>query len=84
MKKTAFLWGLKSPVSSRIIYNEEIKLLTTKNLNSPDTIIAIASVVWELLINNQTFITLEVIDDLVNDFFETIDDPACYTVLKRG
>lgn len=63
---------------------EEIKLLTTKNLNSPDTMIAIASVMWELLINNQAFTTLEVIDDLVNDFFETIDDPACYTVLKRG
>lgn len=64
--------------------DKEIKLLTTKNLNSPDTMIAIASVMWELLINNQAFTTLEVIDDLVNDFFETIDDPACYTVLKHG
>lgn len=64
--------------------NKEKALLTTKNLNSPDTVIAIASVMWELLINNQAFTTLEVIDDLVNDFFETIDDPACYTVLKRG
>lgn len=63
---------------------EEIKLLTTKNLNSPDTIIAIAEVMWDLLINNQEFTTYAVIDDLVNDFFETIDDPACYTVLKRG
>lgn len=39
---------------------------------------------WDLLINNQEFTTYAVIDDLVNDFFETIDDPACYTVLKRN
>lgn len=64
--------------------NKETQLLATKNLNSPDTIIAIAEVIWDLIINNQEFTTLAVIDDLVNDFFETIDDPACYTVLKRN
>lgn len=64
--------------------DKEIQTLTIKNLNSPDTIIAIAEVMWDLLINNQEFTTYAVIDDLVNDFFETIDDPACYTVLKHG
>lgn len=64
--------------------DKETQLLATKNLNSPDTIIAIAEVMWNLLINNQEFTTYAVIDDLVNDFFETIDDPACYTVLKRN
>lgn len=64
--------------------DKETQLLATKNLNSPDTIIAIAEVMWDLLINNQEFTTLAVIDDLVDDFFETIDDPACYTVLKRN
>lgn len=64
--------------------NKETQLLATKNLNSPDTIIAIAEVMWDLIINNQEFTTLAVIDDLANDFFETIDDPACYTVLKRN
>lgn len=64
--------------------DKEIQALTIKNLNSPDTVIAIAEIMWDLLINNQEFITYAVIDDLVNDFFETIDDPTCYIVLKRG
>lgn len=64
--------------------DKEIQALTIKNLNSPDTIITIAEVMWDLLINNQEFTAYAVIDDLVNDFFETIDDPACYTVLKRS
>ena len=35
--------------------DKEKAFLTTKNLNSPDTVIAIAEVMWDLLINNQEF-----------------------------